>query len=366
MDANSTTPTHPIIKAKIPEWVEYFGNPSSLHQKGRESSSQIEKSRSSILKNLNLEDYKLVFTSSGSESNHLAFEFLFQRKIRSKEKVFLSAIEHPCIEKQSQKLSFYGYEVIQIPVLPNGVVDLEYLENHIDENTVLCAVMAANNETGVVQDVEKVSEICKNVGVYFHCDTTQIPGKYLMDYSKVDADSFSFSAHKLYGLKGIGGLVYRTKPFPMIKGGLQEKELRAGTENILGILSFSKAFEIISNESHLRIHEIEKLRNKLELELRNLGVEIVALSSKRLSNTICAIFPQRKNDEIVNFFDKEGIAISKGAACHSGVWEPSPILIAMGISKEAADSAVRISLTWFQTIEETERFVEVCKKLLSR
>ncbi|MCB1144873.1 MAG: cysteine desulfurase [Leptospiraceae bacterium] len=362
-DYNATTPIHHEIKVKIPEWLEEFGNPSSLHSYGRSTSRHIATSRRSILDSLGLDEYHLVFTASGSEANHLALSFLYHRKIQEKDSILISSIEHPCIEKQMDRLKSMGYKINRIPVSREGSVDLDYIKEHLDSSTILCSVMAANNETGVVQDVETISSLCAEEDVYFHCDTTQIPGKFSMDYSRIDADSYTFSAHKIYGLKGIGALAYRTKPEPMITGGLQENELRAGTENILGILGFEKAMNLVRDQTDKRLREMSKFQERIETEFKNLGIEIVG-KGNRLSNTSCVLIPGRSNDETLSYFDKNGIALSKGAACHSGVWGPSPVLLSMGIPREKAETGVRISTGWFTTDEEVDALLEVTKNYL--
>ncbi|MCB1179007.1 MAG: cysteine desulfurase [Leptospiraceae bacterium] len=363
-DYNATTPIHPEIKALVPDWMEVFGNPSSLHGLGKRSNSLLEGARKSILDSLGLVGYHIVFTSGGTESNHLAFEFLYHTHVGKRKKVLISSIEHPCIEKQEKPLRNLGYEVLKIPVSKDGYVDIDFIRENIKES-IFVSIMSANNETGVIQDVKTISQICSKEDVYFHCDTTQSFGKMKIDLSEIDADSYTISSHKVYGLKGSGAFVYRTKPFPIFKGGLQEKGLRAGTENLLGILSLSKVMEILNTnlEEYLKIQTDN--RNILESGLISMGIEIVGKDSNRLLNTTCILLKNIPNDKSLFNLDKLGISISKGAACHSGVWEPSPILLSMGYDRDVADTSLRISTGIFTTKEEVEYLLEGLGKLLS-
>lgn len=367
LDYNSTTPLHPAIKEKLLDWTEIFANPSSIHQLGKETSEIIEKARKEILELLDLPHYNLVFTSSGTEANHLAFQFLKEKLPSRKKKVLISSIEHPCILYQIEKLSKLGYEVQKIPVSKNGLVDINFVNDNLDFDTAICSVMLANNETGVIQNLKEISEICKEKEVYFHCDAVQSIGKMELSFSEIDADSFSFSAHKFYGLKGIGALVYQQKPKPIFVGGMQEKELRAGTENILGIFSFVEGLKLTLETQSQEILRLQKLKSKLERELKNLSqnVEIIAENSPRLSNTTCVILKGIPNHVLVHKLSQKGIYISRGAACHSGVWEPSHVLLAMGYSHELAECGVRISMGIFTEEEHILEITNVLSKLLS-
>lgn len=361
-DYNSTSPVHPKIRENISEWLEEYGNPSSQHRIGRNALIRLNQARQSILSSLDLDSYHLSFTSGGTESNHLALQFLKTSGTKRK-KVFLSSIEHPCILKQKYIILKMGYDVIIIPSEKSGQINLNFLEDYLDEDTALCAVMGANNETGVIQDISKVSELCRKYEIHYHCDVSQIPGKALIDLSSADADSYTFSSHKAHGLKGHGFLVWRTKPSPLFVGGMQENELRAGTENLLGAVSAETAFSECAKSLKQTVEKNMRLREILENSLEQLGAEIVGKNSERLSNTVCALIPGIQNEETVSFMDKKGYCISKGAACHSGVWEPSSVLLAMGYSTETAWTGVRISFGMFTTEEDivglSEKFGEL-------
>ncbi|HNF14582.1 MAG TPA: cysteine desulfurase family protein [Leptospiraceae bacterium] len=362
-DYNSTSPVHPKIREKISEWLEEYGNPSSQHGIGRKASARLNEARQSILSALNLESYHLTFTSGGTESNHLAFQFL-KTSVPKRKKIFLSSIEHPCIIKQKDVLSRIGYNIIIIPAEKNGQVNLNFLEDHLDEDTALCAVMGANNETGVIQDISKISELCREYEIHYHCDVSQIPGKARIDLEKADADSYTFSSHKVYSLKGHGFLVWRTKPSPLFSGGMQENELRAGTENLLGALAAETAFSESANSLNQTLEKNLRQRRLLEKALEKLGVEIAGKESERLSNTVCALIPGIQNEETVSFLDKNGYCISKGAACHSGVWEPSSVLLSMGYSAETAWTGVRISFGMFNSDEDVAGLAEKFGELI--
>lgn len=363
-DYNATTPVHPEIKKQIPEWVELFANPSAAYMAGRQAREALEKARREILENLGLGIYKLAFTSTGTEANFLALNFLLQEEAEEGMQVLLSSIEHRSIYNLKSLFTEKGYLVKSIPVDSNGVIDLDFLEDNCTEDTVLVSVMLANNETGVIQPLEKVREITDRYGTYLHCDAIQSVGKMKFNFSEIDADSFSFSSHKVYGLKGISAVAYRSKPVPVFQGGDQEKGVRPGTENLLGILSFAKAISILS-ENQKKILKLQSDNQKLlETQLKKLGGKVIGEKANRLTNTTSITLPI-SNEKLVIELDKHGFGVSRGSACHAGSWEPSPVLTAMGISKEEANRTVRISSGIFTTQEEVELLIKQIKSILS-
>ncbi len=363
-DYNATTPVHPEIKKKLPEWLDLYANPSAAHSAGRQARDVLEKARISILKNLRLEIYKLAFASTGTEANFLALNFLFQDETEPGTQVLLSAIEHPSIYNMKSILKERGYIVKWIPVDKHGILDLDFLEDECNEETVLVSVMLANNETGVIQPLKKVREITDRYGVYLHCDAIQAPGKMQSIYAEVDADSYAFSSHKVYGMKGVSALAYRSKPVPIFKGGDQEKGIRPGTENLPGILSFEFALaDIIKNEEKYLKLQL-KNRELLEKKIKALDAIVIGEKSPRLTNTSSLTLPY-SNENLLIELDKRGFGVSRGSACHAGSWEPSYILTSMGIKKEAANKTIRISSGIFTTEKEIENLTLAIKEILA-
>ncbi len=362
-DYNATTPVHEEILPRISEYIREFGNPSSLHRLGRISLEHIEESRSKILNDF--PGYKLVFTSSGTEANHQAFQFLRERNVGSKDTILLSAIEHPCIDKQMNSFEKLGYTVVRIPILKSGRVDLDFISDHLNYNIQMITVMGANNETGVIQPIREIVELCKEREIYFHCDLSQIPGKLDDNFNNLDIDSITISAHKFYGLKGVGALLYKTKPDVVFKGGLQEKGMRAGTENILGIRTMGDAYQLVVQNRKNWAEYLIEIRNYFESLLRPEISIIGNLPNNRIANTSCIILPDNPNDRSVLYLDSRGFLVSRGAACHSGVWEPSPVLLAMGYKREEADTAIRISFGIYSTKQEVESLASILNEMLT-
>ena len=361
-DYNATTPVHGDILPKISELAKEFGNPSSLHRYGRASQNILETARMEILDDF--KGYKLVFTSSGTEANHLAFQFLRDREVTSKDTILLSSIEHPCIEKQMTGLQKMGYNVVRIPVFKSGVVDLDFISDHINDNTQMVTVMGANNETGVLQPILKIADLCRKKGIYFHCDMSQIPGKFELDMSDLDIDSITLSAHKFYGVKGVGALLYKTKPTSIFRGGLQENGLRAGTENMLGIQVMGTAYKIVRQNRKDWILSLSELRDYFESLLDEKIIRVGNLANNRIANTSCILLPNNPNDRSVLFLDSQGFLVSRGAACHSGVWEPSPVLMAMGYSREEADTGIRVSFGIYNTKSQVEELAYTLNEMI--
>ena len=256
-----------------------------------------------------------------------------------------------------------GYIVRWIPVDKYGLVDVDFIEDNCNEETVLVSVMLANNETGVIQPLKEIREITDKYGVYFHCDAIQAPGKMKSIYAEIDADSYSFSSHKAYGMKGVSAVAYRSKPVPVFRGGDQEKGVRPGTENLTGILSFDLALsDLIKNEKKYLDLQL-KNRTLLETKLKALDGIIVGEKTGRLANTSC-ITLSVSNEKLLIELDKRGFGVSRGSACHSGSWEPSHVLTSMGITKDAANRTIRISSGIYTSTQDVENLCLAIEEIL--
>jgi cysteine desulfurase len=317
LDYNATTNLHPDVLLAMKNALEdSFANASSPHQLGREALIQVDKARQQVADLVGSEPRKVRFTSGATESNNWVIYALRQMHHHPQAKILVSEVEHP---------SVYELGDLFVPILSDGRVDLGALEEMIQKHhqeIALVSIMSANNETGIIQPIEDIYQICKRENVLFHTDATQIFGKISME---ITADFITLSAHKFGGPKGIGALILNTEIPSMIKGGTQERESRAGTTNVPSVIGFGMAAQIARQN---RISN--KLQREIEHICRRLGGQIIGDSSPRLPNTTCAIFEGIPGDMIVASLDLQKIYISTGSACSSGSHKTSHVLAAMG------------------------------------
>lgn len=374
MDHNATTPLSIAVREATSEWLNDWGNASSIHWTGRGPKNVLRQARKQLAQSINCHPLELIFTSGGSESNNLAlkglyFHRLFSEFAEKRNHILISAVEHPSVTQVAQFLSRMGAEVDVIPVDREGQIDLEFYESHLSEQTSIVSVMYANNETGTIFPIEKMVKMAHAVGAHFHCDAVQSLGKAVVDVKKWGVDSASFSGHKFYSLKGAGALYVKKGVAlePLIHGGAQERRRRAGTENILAIHAFgevSKSLELVDQKAGL----VRDLRNHLEARILDEmdHVKVTAKESKRLGNTSSLVLEGVDGETLLMNLDMKGVSVSTGAACSSGSPEPSPVLLAMGLSRAEAQSSLRLSLGWENTKEEIDRFVDILKEVVVR
>jgi len=368
-DHNATTPIRPEVVEAIQEALPLFGNASSSHGFGREARGRIEPVRRQILELLGAREGEVIFTSGGSESNNLVLKGatcaegacgLISHKGRH---VITTAVEHPSMTITSRCLRGMGYEVTILPVDRLGRVDPEDVRRAIRPETALISVMAANNEVGTLQPVAEVGRIAREAGVLFHTDAVQAFGKIPLDVEEIQADFVSISGHKLNAPKGIGALYMRRGLHicPIIHGGHQEHELRAGTENTLGILALGRAVEVARAEMDQKAAELAALRDRLEQGLLELipGAYVHGDRDHRLPNTTNLALPGIEGEAILMRLDFAGIAVSTGSACSTGSTDPSPVLSAMGVPPEVAYGSVRISLGYGNDREDVDYALEM-------
>ncbi len=378
LDHNATTPLAQSVFDSIPEWSRHWGNPSSIHLAGRGPKSVLRDARKQFADLIGSHPLELIFTSGGSESNNLAIQGVLHAlqtgqlkaaKIEGRKKFLYSAVEHPSVVQAMQFAARLGFDVQTIPVLRCGRIDMEALKSLLDESVALVSVMYANNETGNIYPVREIADLVHGVGALFHCDMVQALGKAEFNIKELDVDFASFSAHKFYALKGCGVLFCRTGLVleSLIQGGGQERGRRAGTENILAIAALAKMSEYKSDIlKHL--DEMKVLRDDLEAQMkaRIEGVLINGEQSARLPNTTSAIIPGVDGESLLMNLDLKGFAVSTGAACSSGNPEPSPVLLAMGLSRAEAQSSLRVGLGWGTTKEQIDAFVEALVEVTNR
>ncbi|HEX6642479.1 MAG TPA: cysteine desulfurase family protein [Thermoanaerobaculia bacterium] len=363
LDNNATTAIHPDVLAILDSSLrDVFGNASSIHQEGQAARRVIEDARESVARLLGATARELVFTSGGTESNNAA---IFGASANDERfHIVTSAIEHPSVAEAVRTLEQRGFAVTRVMPSRSGVVAAEAVIEAMRDETKLVTVMMANNETGVVQPVAAIGRVCRERGIAFHVDAVQAAGKIPIDVEAIGCDTLAISAHKLHAPKGIGALYVR-RGFAMsahIVGGAQERRRRAGTENVPLAAAFGAAAALPSAST-----QIAALRDRFEAEVQSsLDVVINGADVERLPNTSNITFRDADGEGIVIALDLSGVAVSTGSACSSGRVEPSPVLLAMGLSPGEARATVRFSLSRFTTEDEVERVVALLRELVPR
>lgn len=368
LDYNATTPVDPAVReAMLPYLGEEFGNPSSLHWAGARAKKALEESREKIARSLQCRPEEIYFTSGGTESVNLAIK----GAISEGSHIITTQIEHKAVLESIEEIEGEGkVEVTRLGVDSSGDLDLEELKNAIRENTVLISVMFVNNEIGNIYPVAAVGRICRERGILFHTDAVQALGKLPIDLFLLPIDLMSFSAHKIYGPKGVGALYIRkgVKIRPLLHGGAQEMEKRGGTENLSGIVGFGEAIAKVQKDLDHEAERLRHLRDRLQNQLLATvpGTHIHGNPDHRVANTLNLSFEGIASETILVALDREGIAVSSGSACASGALEPSHVLLAMGVSPGEAKGAVRFSLGRGTTENDIDYVVQKMPKIVER
>ena len=359
-----------VLKEMLPYLQENYGNPSSAYRIGRENKVIIESVRKKVAGILNANADEIYFTSGGSESDNMALKGVaFANQDKGKH-IITSKIEHPAVLDTCKELERQGFEISYINVDKNGIIDLKQLESSIREDTILISIMFANNEIGTIEPIKNIGMLAKKYNVLFHTDSVQAIGNIKIDVKELGIDLLSLSAHKFYGPKGIGALYVRDginfRKF--LNGGHQERNKRAGTENVAGIVGLGKAITLAYNNLENKNKYLYDLRAYLVNEInKNIpDIKINGDLESRLPGNINISFKGIEADNILNELDKIGIFISTGSACTTGSIESSHVLKAIGLSDTEAHSSIRISLGKYNTIEEIEYFVKQLKKIIEK
>lgn len=371
LDHNATTPTDPrVVEAMHPYFSEIYGNPSSIYRIAQEAKEAVEEAREKTARLLNASPGEIIFTSGGSEANNLAIKGVAYALKDKGNHIITSKIEHHAVLNPCKFLEKLGFRVSYISVDSYGVVDLDELRSTITAETILVSIMHANNEVGTIEPIEEICKIVKERGIYFHTDAVQTVGKIPVNVKDLEVDLLSLSAHKFYGPKGIGALYIRkgTKILPLIHGGHHERNLRAGTENVPGIVGLGKACEIAMSELDEEDKRTKALRDRLYRGITEKIDEVLLLGhpEKRLSGTLAICVKWVEGESMLLLLDADGIAASSGSACTSGSLEPSHVLIAMGIPPEIAHGSLRLSLGRDNTEEEIDRVIEALPPIVER
>ena len=355
-----------VLNEMLPFLTTEYGNASSLYTIGRNSKRAIEKARKQVAQSINCKQNEIYFTAGGSESDNIALKgFAYANKEKGNH-IITSKIEHPAILETCQILEKQGFEVSYINVDEQGFIKLEELKNAIKPTTILISVMTANNEIGTIQPIEEIAQIAHNNSIVFHTDAVQAVGNMLIDVSKMEIDMLSLSGHKIHAPKGIGALYIKSgiQIEKIINGGHQEKDKRAGTENVAGIVGLGKACEIANRNLDSHIRDLTKLRDyyikKLQKEMPD-RIRINGSMENRLPGNANVSFEGGNASELIFKLDEKGICVSSGSACSSGNPKPSHVLQAINVPEEYLNSAMRTTFGDNNTFEEIDYLVKILK-----
>ncbi|HWE63532.1 MAG TPA: aminotransferase class V-fold PLP-dependent enzyme [Chloroflexota bacterium] len=361
MDANATTPLAPEVFAAMRPWfTEQFGNASSIHFHGQRARAAVERAREQVATLLGCRAAEVVFTSGGTESDNLALAGV----LKAGDHLITSAIEHHAVLHTAERLRDRGVEVTFLPVDGSGLVDSDEVRRALRPNTQLISVMMANNEIGTLQPVTEIGAIAQEADVYFHTDAVQAAGKLPIDVKAIGCDLLSISGHKFHGPQGTGALYVRrgTHPEPLIFGGPQERQRRAGTENLAGIVGLGEAAEMaqafVAGDGPARL---AALRDRLEQGVlaRVDEAGVYGGRAPRVPNTTNIWFDHLEGEALVIALDLKGLAVSGGSACTSGAMDPSHVMSAMGVPSGRARASLRFSLDTSATARDVDFALEL-------
>lgn len=367
-NAGTTKVRQEVKNAMLPYFDEIYGNASSLHTIGQIAKEHLEQARHTIANCLNAQDDEIYFTSGGSESDNWAIETACKfGKLTGKNQIITSAFEHHAILHTLEEKQKQGFEIVYLPVYENGIIHLEDLKNAITNKTCLVTIMFANNEIGTIQPISEIGALCREKQIIFHTDAVQAVGHLPIDVKKMNIDMLSMSGHKFHGPKGVGALYCKkaTPLFSFIHGGAQERNRRAGTENLPGIVGMSVALDLACKEmAETASYEI-KLRNKLFEELSKIPhSKINGDLVNRLPNNFNMSFEGIEGESLLLLLDDKGICASSGSACTSGSLDPSHVLLAIGLPHEIAHGSLRLTLSKFSTEQEIDETIKAVPEIV--
>ncbi|WP_175990676.1 cysteine desulfurase family protein [Bacillus sp. Marseille-Q1617] len=365
-NAATTRPYQEALDAFLKVNEVYFANPSSIHSFGGRVEKLISQSRKQIAGLLKIKEKEVFFTSGGTESNNLAIKgTALQYGYRGKH-IITTKIEHPSVSNTMKQLESIGYSVTYLDVNESGIVDPYEVEKAIQNDTILVSIMHVNNEIGSIQPIEEIGSILKNHSkIIFHVDGVQACGKIPVSLPGDQIDLYSISAHKIHGLKGTGMLFVRdgVNISPLLSGGEQEGNIRSGTENTGGIVSFAKAMRMYMEESREHFSRMKDIQSYLRKELIKIaGVNIHTPQMESAHHILNFSIKDFKSEIVVHALDQHEVYVSTTSACSSKKSKPSQTLLSMGVGEDLADRAIRISLSFHNTMEEAERFVQLLKQ----
>jgi cysteine desulfurase len=374
LDHSATTPVDPrVIEAMLPYLTEKFGNASSVHLFGQEARAAVDRARREVAALIGAAANEIVFTSGGTEANNLAIRGITEFAAHGH--LITSAIEHPSVRGLTDQLEKSGWEVTRLPVYEDGIVRVEDVRGALKPETVLVSVMLANNEIGTVQPIEEIGSLVRErrsngQKLWFHTDAVQAAGRVSLDVDKLGCDLLSLSAHKLYAPKGTGALFVRrgVRLVPQNVGGHQERERRAGTEGVPGIVAFGTAARLAREELTARLEHDTRLRDRFEAGALERIEDIVFNGDRtqRLSHLSNISFRFIEGEGLLISLDLQGVAVSTGSACSSGTLEPSPVIRALGRNDELARGAIRFSFGKDNTEADVDYVLEVLPRVVEK
>lgn len=371
MDYSATTYVKPeVLEEMLPYFTEKFGNPSSFYGISRETKRAIDKGREQVAKALNCLPEEVYFTGGGSEADNWAIKGIASAHKNKGNHIITTKIEHHAVLHACQYLEKNGFEVTYLDVDDEGLVRLEDLKNAITDKTILVTIMFANNEIGTIEPIKEIGELCREKKIYFHTDAVQAVGNIPVDVKEMNIDMLSLAGHKIYGPKGIGVLYIKKgiKIDNLIHGGAQERNRRAGTENIASIVGLGKAIELATTNLEEHMERLTALREKLIEGL--LEIPYTKLNGpkgdKRLPGNVNVCFRFIEGESILLSLDFKGVCASSGSACTSGSLDPSHVLLAIGLPHEIAHGSLRLSMGDGSTEEDVDYVLEVVPPIIER
>jgi cysteine desulfurase len=374
LDYASTTPVDPsVVDAMMPYFNQSYGNSSSIHYYGQQAERALEVSRQVVADLLGAQPGEIIFTSCGSESDNLALRgvALAERRQRGAAHILISSVEHHAISNTADQLQdLHGFEVEKIPVDQYGMVSLDEIASRIRQDTAIVSVIHANNEIGTINPIEEIGEICRTRGVPFHTDAVQGAAHLPVNVETLNIDLMSIGAHKFYGPKGIGVLYVRegTPIFPVLTGGGQENNLRAGTHNTPYIVGLATAFELAQEGHQDRLDHYLSLRDQIINRILDIvpSSKLTGHPVQRLPNHASFVFKGVDGNTLLMMLDAAGYSCSSGSACKTGDPEPSDVLLTIGYSRDWALGSLRVTLGQMTSSNEVEGFLETLPKLIQQ
>ena len=371
LDNSATTKiSDEVLEEMLPYLTDEFGNPSTLYSIGRESKKALEEARQRIADSINAKKDEIIFTSGGSESDNLAIKGI-AFKLRKKGKhIITSEIEHPAVKESLHFLESLDFKVTYLPVYENGIIKIEDLKEAITPETILITIMHGNNEIGTLQPIEEIGRIAHENGILFHTDAVQTFGKVKIDVEKQNIDLLSVSSHKINGPKGVGAIYIKkgVRLIPIIHGGGQERGIRAGTENVAGIVGFGKAAEIATSKLDEHAEKLSKIRDEIVEKVLNTIPESYLNGdvNERLPNIANIRFKAIEGESLILLLDAKGYQASTGSACSSNKLEASPVLTALGLDPVDVHGSLRISLAPESDEFDVDEFVDTLSEAVGR
>jgi len=375
LDNAATTPIRDeVLNEMIPYFTHNYGNPSSLYEIAQVARNAVDMSREQIAKILNCKPSEIVFTSGGTESDNMAIIGVGRALSDKGNHLITTEIEHHAVIHSMEAMENQGFNVDYVGVDRQGIINLDELSSKINSETILVSIMFVNNEIGTIQNLQEISNLVNDKArgldkkIFLHTDAVQAAGKLDLDVEALGVDIMSLSAHKFGGPKGVGCLYVKkgTPISPIIFGGGQERQRRSGTENVPGIVGFSKAFNMAESERGIFNSHCEKLKQKFMTEIKNIGHEVIISSSKNhaVSNVVNVCFPGFEGEPILIGLDMAGICASSGSACSSASLDPSHVLVAIGIDPKVAVGSVRFSFSLSNTMNDVTYAIERLSSIL--